>query len=178
MYHIAIIEGKYFYILPVEHNPTIVHTYYIDVGIWKRVKKFCLNIRCSLHKVYISTLIEHILVIFAKLIFDFNLVERWDGYILNFSTHYILIALGIISLSLPILWNWHERSALQSVSVRRKTGYNVSGLLFSALFSFSPIFKWAPLLYEHERERERDLFLRWYSVHPSLHWCTQKFIPH
>ena len=30
---------------------------------------------------------------------------------------------------------WHERSALQSVGVRRSTGNDVSGQLFSPLFS-------------------------------------------
>ena len=38
--------------------------------------------------------------------------------------------------------SWHERSALQSVAVRRSTGNDVSGPLFSSLFSipffFSP----------------------------------------
>ena len=32
--------------------------------------------------------------------------------------------------------NWHERSALQSVGVRRSTGNDVSGPLFLPLFSF------------------------------------------
>ena len=32
--------------------------------------------------------------------------------------------------------NWHERSALQSVAVRRSTGNDVSGPLFSPLFIF------------------------------------------
>ena len=100
---LLLLKENVFYILPMEHNPTVMHTYYIDAGIWKLVKNFCWNIRFSLHKVYICTLIEHIPVIFAKLIFDFNLVERRDGYILNFPTHYILIALGIILLSLPVL---------------------------------------------------------------------------
>ena len=34
------------------------------------------------------------------------------------------------------LYYWHERSALQSVVVRRWTGNDVSGPLFSSLFSF------------------------------------------
>ena len=34
-------------------------------------------------------------------------------------------------------YNWHELSALQLVAVRRSTGNDVSGPLFSPLFSFS-----------------------------------------
>ena len=54
---------------------------------------------------------------------------------------------------------WHEQSALQSVTVRRLTGNNTSGLLFSPLFSnFSILFsQLLPFLIEEVLE-SKNLF--------------------
>ena len=53
--------------------------------------------------------------------------------------------------------NWHERSALQSVGVRRATGNYVSGTLFSTLFSSIPPFPSQPFLIEGVL-RSKNLF--------------------
>ena len=63
-------------------------------------------------------------------------------------SHFLVIVvknsnLGIDYQGGQIFSFWHERSALQSVAVRRSTGNDVSGPLFSPLFSipfsiFSP----------------------------------------
>ena len=50
----------------------------------------------------------------------------------------------IRSLNNEYMWStiyWHERSALQSITVRRSTGNDNSGLLFSPLFFFHFFFQ-------------------------------------
>ena len=64
---------------------------------------------------------------------------------------------------------WHERSALQSVAVRRSTGNDVSGLLFSPLFIF-PIFFPIPFsaaTFSHRRSAQiKKLFSKSSSEFP------------
>ena len=64
--------------------------------------------------------------------------------------------------------NWHERSALQSVAVRRSTGNDVSGHYFHSYSSFHFFFSFATFSHRRSARIKKLIWQKWLEMANNL----------